>query len=153
MLPRTVFWLTSLDVAWDHPIGAGYRTFDYYAPQYLPEDLDTGVHRYRSVHSTWFETLTEMGYLGFFFMIMMIYSCLKSVRRCLARLIELEDLDNYFKVLAIQSACFAFIIAMSFMNRFRAEILYWLVLFTASAYNIYVLKAYEKKSAISQVVT
>jgi hypothetical protein len=33
---------------------------------------------------------------------------------------------------------------MTFMNRFRAEILGWLILFIASAYNLYVLRPETK---------
>jgi len=44
-------------------------------------------------------------------------------------------------VVAIEGAFITFLIGMSFMNRFTAEILYWLVLFIACAHNIYFKKA------------
>jgi hypothetical protein len=39
----------------------------------------------------------------------------------------------------------SFLFTMTFLNRFRAEILYWLVLFSALALNIYYLKENDKK--------
>ena len=36
---RFLFWASALDIAKDHPFGAGFRGFDSYAPFYLPEDL------------------------------------------------------------------------------------------------------------------
>ncbi len=141
---RIIFWMTALDIARDYPFGSGYLGFDYYAPEYLP-DIDTGFSRNRSVHSTWFEALTEIGYLGLVLLLLMIYSSYITTRKCLRRLKEDKDIENYFKIIALQAACFSYLIAMSFMNRFRAEILYWLILYTACAYNIYVLKSRGRK--------
>ena len=143
---RIIFWMTALDIAKDHPLGSGYLGFDFYAPEYLPEGINTGFSRNRSVHSTWFEALTEIGYLGLILLLLMIYSSYATTRICLRRLKEDKDIENYFKIIALQAACVAYLIAMSFMNRFRAEILYWLILYTACAYNIYVLKFAEKEN-------
>lgn len=137
---RTEFWKAAIEVSYDYPLGLGVRGFDHVSPYYLPEDLDTGRTRNRSVHSTWFEALTELGYPGMFMFLGMLFSslwCLKKAKQ-IAR--EENDPDSYFKLIAIQCACIAFAIAMTFMNRMRAEILYWLVLFCACAYNVYVIK-------------
>lgn len=138
---RMFFWVAAMDMAQDYPFGTGAFGFQVHAPDYLPEGIDTGSSRNRSVHSTWFEALTETGYLGLFFLISMLMASFKATRRCKAELVKMNDIDSYYKVLAIEAAFIAFIVAMSFMNRFRAEILYWCVLFTACAYNIYVVKA------------
>lgn len=59
----------------------------------------------------------------------------------MATLKEKEDLENYFKTVGILAATLSYLISMTFMNRLRAEMLYWFVLYSACAYNIYVIKA------------
>tara|TARA_B100001013_G_scaffold339455_1_gene261510 strand:- start:673 stop:1038 length:366 start_codon:yes stop_codon:yes gene_type:complete len=117
---------------------------------YIPEGVDTGESRKRSVHSTWFETLTEIGYVGLFALIMMLYACYRTSNITKRALKERVDVDNYFKVIALQCALLAFVVAMTFMNRMRAEILYWCVLFIACAYNIYVVRytANQEKASV-----
>lgn len=136
---RTFFWIAAWDMAKDHPFGAGTRGFDFYAPFYLSENINTGRSRNRSVHSSWFEALSEVGYLGLFAFIMMICSAFHTLGLCKKELRRNNQADEYFKVVAIGGALLAFIIAMSFLNRMRAEILYWCILYTACAYNIYIL--------------
>ena len=138
---RVIFWESAWKMAKDHPLGAGYLGFDYYAPMYIPEDVDTGGYtRHRSVHSTWFEALTEIGYLGLLVLLLLVYSCYKAIRTCRKVLNEKNDVDNYYKILALEAAFFAYIIAMTFLNRLRAEVFYWLILYLVCAYNIYVLQ-------------
>ena len=137
---RVVFWKAAWNMTLDHPAGLGIHGFDAYAPFYIPNDVNTGSHRNRSVHSTWFEALTELGYYGLFCLIAMLYACYWSTKQCRISLLKNKDIDNYYKIIAIEAFFLAFIIAMTFLNRFRAEILYWLVMFTACAYNIYVIK-------------
>jgi preprotein translocase subunit Sss1 len=149
---RLLFWLAALEMAQDYPFGNGVRGFDYYAPYYIPEDVDTGAHRNRSVHSTWMETLTEIGYPGIIVFLLALYSSFQTTRKCLKVLKEKGDADEYFKIIMLQAACLAYVVAMTFMNRFRAEILYWLILYTACAYNIYVLKGYTEKESEKKAV-
>ncbi|MBW8191629.1 O-antigen ligase family protein [Neiella marina] len=137
---RFIFWASAWEMSKDHPMGAGFRAFNFYAPYYIPEDIDTGGSRHRSVHSSWFETLTETGFIGLFVMCMMIWASLRSTKQCKRVLKDTGQVDDYFKVIAIEGALIAFVIAMTFLNRMRAEVLYWCILYTACAYNVYVLK-------------
>ncbi len=137
---RFIFWQSAWEMAKDHPFGAGNRGFDFYAPYYIPKNVHTGGQLNRSVHSTWFEALSEIGYPGLLTLIMMIYMSFRTTKKCKKQLQAIGDTDTYFKIIAIEATFIAFIVAMTFMNRMRAEILYWCVLFTACAYNIYVLK-------------
>lgn len=143
---RTAFWVAAWDMAKDYPLGNGYRGFNYYAPFYIPANINTGAHRNRSVHSTWFEVLSEVGYLGLLFFILMITSCFKALKKCKIKLQQDEKLKEFYKVLAIQAALMSFLVSMSFVNRMRSEVLYWLILFSACAYNIYVIKPEKDKS-------
>jgi hypothetical protein len=137
---RMVFWVSAWELAKDHPFGTGIKGFEYYSPFYVPQKYDTGRSRNRAVHSTWFEALSEIGYLGLFCSLMMVYSIFKGTRRTKQALMNQGDTTNYFKVIAIEAALISFIVSMTFLNSLRAEILYWLLLYASSAYNIFVLQ-------------
>ena len=137
---RIEFWKAAFNMSLDHPAGAGYRTFNILADFYIPKDINTGGHRARAVHSTWFEVLTEMGYHGLLFFILMLWACYKGNKKARAVLRRQNKVDAYFLVFAIEAALITYLVAVTFLNRSRAEILYWLVLFCAVAYNIYYLK-------------
>jgi hypothetical protein len=145
---RMIFWAASVEMAKDYPFGNGFRGFNVYAHLYIPDDVHTGRKKNRTVHSTWFEALSEIGYLGFFSLIMMLFYCAKTTQSCKKQLKKDKQVDQYFKVIAIQAALIAFMIAMTFMNRLRAEILYWCVMYTGIAYNIYILKKQAPEKAI-----
>jgi hypothetical protein len=148
---RTEYWKAAWNLAKDYPLGTGSRGFEYYAPIYIAEGVNTGKSRHRAVHSTWFEALSEVGYLGFFALIMMLYASFKATKKCKELLRKQNDINNYFKILALEAALISFMVSMTFINRFRAEVFYWLILFTACAYNIYVLKKdHSKKIAIDK---
>ncbi|WP_020408720.1 O-antigen ligase family protein [Hahella ganghwensis] len=142
---RTIFWKAAWDMAKDHPFGAGYHGFNHYAEFYIPHGYDTGGSLKRTVHSTWFETLSEVGYMGLIGFILMLFTAQRSLAKCKKELRRRQEVDEYFKVIAIEAACVAFIVAMTFLNRMRAETLYWLLLYTGCAYNLYVLKYKEPK--------
>jgi hypothetical protein len=139
---RVYFWLAAIEMAKDHPFGAGASGFIYYSPIYISDAVqDTGGSRNRAVHSTWFEVLSEIGYLGFISFVGMILYSFVTIFRTMKKLKEEKQIEQYFKVLAIGCALSCFVISMTFLNRFRAEILYWCILYTAIAYNIFVLKS------------
>ncbi len=137
---RFVFWAAAMKLGRDRPFGSGYMGFDFYAPIYLPEDMDTGSSRNRSVHSTWFQVLSEIGYLGLLIFVLMIYSSFRALRICMVRLKGLDEYESYYKVIMLQAALLCFLVSMTFMNRFGAEILYWLILYSACAYKIFVIR-------------
>jgi hypothetical protein len=142
---RVMFWKAAVDMARDHPFGAGSSGFIYYSPVYIPENINTGGSRNRAVHSTWFEVLTEIGYLGFISFVGAIYYSLITCYRAAKRLREHNEAERYFKVLAIACSLICFMVAMSFLNRLRAEVLYWCILFTAVAYNLYYLQPQQEQ--------
>lgn len=150
---RLFFWRAAWEMAKDHPFGAGARGFNYYSPFYIPEDVDTGKERTRAVHSTWFEALTEIGYLGLFTLLIMLYSAFRALAVCKKELRKGNHVDEYFKIIAIEAALLAFVVSMSFLNRLRADVLYWLILYSACAYNIYVLRMKLENSNYVQGVT
>jgi hypothetical protein len=138
---RTFFWLATLEMAKDYPLGTGIYGFIYYSPNYIPENIDTGATRNRAVHSTWFEALSEIGYLGLLSLILMVFYSHRTIAKC--RMIHSKSLspsDNY-RLVAIQAALFGFVITMTFLDRLRTDMLYWCILYTACAYSIYQSKS------------
>jgi hypothetical protein len=149
---RVLFWLAAIEMSKDHPFGGGASAFIYYSPQYISENVNTGSSRHRAVHSTWFEVLAEIGYPGLIaFGGMILYSFI-TIRRTMKHMASLGDHRRYFKVIAVGTALICFCVTMTFVNRFRAEILYWCLLYTGVIYNVYVLKSTkaEKDSLLEQ---
>lgn len=142
---RMIFWEAAWEMTKDYPFGNGYRGFNYYSPIYIPENIDTGGKRSRSVHSTWFETLTEVGYLGLAAFIFMLWSAWQYLEKTKSYLKSKLQVDEYFKIIALQGSLISFIVSMTFLNRMRAEVLYWLIMLASAAYNVYVLKKYTSK--------
>ena len=142
---RFIFWASAWEMAKDYPFGAGSKTFETFGTNYIPLDVDTGFSRNRAVHSSWFEALAEAGYLGLLLFFLIIYTSFKSLRKCMAKLKAEGDFEHYFKVVALQGALLSFLVSLTFMNRLRAEVLYWLILYSACAYNIYIVKASGKE--------
>lgn len=141
---RVYFWKASFEMAKDYPFGAGAGGFVYHSPQYLPRDLNTGSSRNRAVHSTWFEVLSEAGFLGFLFFTLMIYHTHKSFTRVRKHLWAAKDFVNSAMVLAISSGFVSFVVTMTFINRLRAEVLYWLIGLSICCVNVFIN---EKKKA------
>ena len=142
---RVFFWQAAWEMAKDYPFGAGYSGFNVNAPQYIPEYVDTGRSANRSVHSTWFETLSEVGYLGLCLFVGLLYSAFSCTQKCKRNLIKAGDYETYHLVVAMQAALLCFMVSMTFLDRMRAEVLYWLILYTACAYHLYVVVEARKE--------
>ena len=143
---RIDFWMATFDVLQDYPLGVGIQGFIELSPNYLPEHYFEGRKKGKATHSTWFQILSEIGWLGLFFLIGLLVSTLKLSRKTKQYLINVENYNAYFKVLALEGALLSFLVAASFIDRARAEMLYWLVLFIAIASNIYYLRYVDPES-------
>ncbi len=140
---RIDFWMATFDVLEDYPLGVGIQGFIELSPNYLPEHYFEGRTRGKATHSTWFQVLSEIGWLGFFFMLALLISTFKLSLNTKRYLVNVENYDAYFKVLALEGALLSFLVAASFIDRARSEMLYWLILFIAIASNIYHLRSVE----------
>ena len=136
---RTVFWLKTFDMLKDHPLGLGVYGYNTLAPLYMDDETRGGITQ-RSVHSLWFQGLSEVGWIGFGIFIGMLYSLFKLSRKVKKFLLEKKDYKNYFKIIALECALIGFLVAGTFLNRFRAEILYWMMLFLMLAIKLYYLQ-------------
>jgi len=147
---RVDFWMATFDVLQDYPLGVGIQGFIQLSPDYLPEHYFEGRKIGKATHSTWFQVLSEIGWLGFFFLLALLISTFKLSRNTKRHLIIIENYDAYFKVLALEGALLSFLVAVSFIDRARSEMLYWLILFIAIASNIYYLRSKDPKGRKSK---
>ncbi|UQG60425.1 O-antigen ligase family protein [Marinobacter sp. M3C] len=145
---RIEFWLATFEVLKDHPLGVGILGFIELSPNYLPDHYFDNRTTGKAVHSTWFQVLGEVGWVGILVFFCLIISTFKTSKKTKKKLIELKLYDCYFKVIALEGALISYLVAASFINRSRAEILYWLILFILVAFNIYVLKNVDTKPGI-----
>lgn len=134
---RVFFWKAAWNMAKDHPFGAGAGGFQYYGDEYIPDHVATGGSRVRAVHSTWFEALSETGYLGLAFFTLMIISSIRAFELARRRLLADKDFVNSAMVLSLSSGLITFIVAMTFINRMRGEVLYWFVALSVCCVNIF----------------
>ncbi len=137
---RVFFWLAAADMTKDYPMGAGAYSFILLSPQYIPESVATGRSRNRAVHSIWFQTLTEVGYIGGFCFFMMLFSAYRLTRKIKKHALNEQNTHVYFIGNALQSACIGYLTAATFLDRFRAVALYMLLIFVCCAYNVYVIQ-------------
>lgn len=137
---RIDFWMATFDVLKDHPLGVGIQGFIELSPNYLPERYFKNRKVGKAVHSTWFQALSEIGWLGLFFLLSLLIATFKLSRNTKRYLINVKNYDAYFKVLALEGALLSFLVAASFIDRTRSGMLYWLILFIAVASNIYYLR-------------
>jgi len=132
---RINFWLATFDLLEDHPFGAGIYGYESLSSNYLPENL-LGFERgrvVRAVHSIWFQSLSEIGWLGFAAFIMVLVSLFRHSRNAKKFLIRQARYKQYYLIVAIEGALVTFFVASSFINMFRSQILYWLLLFSICA--------------------
>lgn len=142
---RTHFWFATFDMMRDRPLGLGIMGYQEISAMYIPEDLRGPVEK-RAVHSSWFQLLSELGWPGpilfFFLLLSLLRLNLKAKRRLLAE----GRTDEYFRILALEVALLSYMVSASFIDRFRSEILWWMILFLAAAGNVYYLQYQERVS-------
>jgi hypothetical protein len=149
---RMKFWFAALEMSVEYPLGMGVNGFNSLASLYLTDEERLGTE-FRSVHSLWFQGLTEVGWHGLAFFLFMLWSVYRISRLARKRLLAAEKRTTYFKVLALECALFGFLVAGTFTNQFRSEILYWMILLVAVAGKVYYLQplaedqSHQKKSS------
>ncbi len=133
---RIHFWLATFDLLRDHPFGAGIYGFETLSPIYLhdPTFFDQTVSgvRERAVHSLWFQCLSEIGWLGFAAFMMLLYTLYRHLKRAKNILVQSHNFKQYYLLIAIEAGMLGFLVSGSFINMFRTQILYWMLLFAIS---------------------
>lgn len=142
---RMTFWFTTFDMLRDHPQGLGVYGYNRLAPYYMDDETRGGV-LYRSVHSMWFQGLAEVGWLGFAFFLMMLFALVKLSKKTKRYVLDQQDYNSYFKIMALECALLAYLTAGTFINRFRAEVLYWMILFILVVVKLYFIQPSKEKN-------
>ena len=146
---RTVFWWKTFEMLEDRPYGLGAWGYNQLAPLYMTDEERGGVYN-RSVHSTWFQGMAEVGYQGFILFILMLIALVRQSQVAKRYLIQQSEYENYFKILALECALIGYLVAATFIDRFRAEILYWMVLFLALAIKFHYLQPLKEQQNLQQ---
>ncbi len=147
---RILFWFKTFDMLEEYPFGMGVYGYNMLAPHYMTDEERGGV-KYRSVHSMWFQGLGEVGWLGIGVFLCMLISLALSTRRAKKFTASKCQYDIYFLILALECALIGYLVAGTFINRFRAEVLYWMILFLAIAVKVYYLRASGSDLGIKSV--
>lgn len=144
---RVTFWLTTFDMLKDYPMGMGVQGYNQLASLYLDEATLGGVQN-RSVHSLWFQGLAEVGPIGFGMFLLGLLALRRMSRKAKNLAIARGEATTYFKLLALECALISYLVAGSFINQFRAEVLYWMILLVAVGTNVYYLQRVEKEKPV-----
>ncbi|MCU7555624.1 O-antigen ligase family protein [Alteromonas sp. ASW11-19] len=135
---RINFWLATFDMLEDQPQGIGIFGYQTWSPFYLKDDSyfedvirDQGV-KFRAVHSIWFQALAEIGWHGFIFFLALLLSLWRGVLKARKLAASVGNLDMYYMGVAIEAGCISFLLAASFIDAFRIQLLYWLILYCAT---------------------
>ncbi|HLV77567.1 MAG TPA: O-antigen ligase family protein, partial [Marinobacter sp.] len=142
---RMEFWWATFDMMKDHPAGLGIMGYQEISAVYMPADVRGNVEK-RAVHSSWFQLLSEIGWPGpilFFFLLVSLWKVNRKVKK---QLISEGRTDEYFRVVALEVALLSYMVSASFIDRFRSEILWWMILFVAAAGNVYYLQYQEHRA-------
>ena len=144
---RMHFWFGTFDMIKDYPLGMGVGGYTTVSAIYLdPTQTNYTIER-RVPHSTWFQVLGDFGWLGLFVFVGMLVSALRMSHKTKKYLIKQGRPEIYHKILALECGLIGFLAAATFIDRARAEILFWMLLFLASASNVYYLQ-HQAKTAV-----
>lgn len=136
---RSLLWLKTFDMLKDHPFGLGAMGYQIASPKYLPAEWLTGGQR--AVHSTWFEVLSESGYQGLLVFLGFVSSSFVLGIKVRRHLRAIGDSYHLLQCISLESAFLALLVAISFINYFHGELLYWLPMHIAAFANIHYFKA------------
>lgn len=136
---RTHMWMSAIDLASDHPLGVGANGFQALSQEYVDSELFFGGQTSKSVHSSWFQLLSEIGWLGLFVYLCLLGSCFTLFRKVKKHLKE-GKAYFYYQVIALEGALLTYMGAASFIDIARSEIFFWLITFCACAGNIYLIR-------------
>ncbi len=135
---RIYYWKKTFEILEHHPFGVGVWGYQRMSPRLIPpEYLTKGM---RAVHSTYFQALSEYGYMGPVIVGGYLWSVFRLVSRMRKRFKERNESYLFEQIVALASGFVAFLTAAMFIDRLYAEMMYWFPMFIASFYNIYYLK-------------
>lgn len=125
---RPHFWATAFEIAKDHPLGVGPGCFPPFYNKYDSSDGEFGY--YRSVHSSHFQVLSEIGFMGTLIWILLFIVSFKklwSIRKKSKRNMVNDDNYRFYFVISNGLICSiaVFLVGGSFYE-FAYSDLIWL---------------------------
>jgi O-antigen ligase len=148
---RIEFWFATIAILKDYPAGLGIRGYNVLVADYIDSKWSEKRRATKSMHSTWFQSLAEMGYPGPILLVCLLIVSFRMTWRIKKSFESETSSYNYFLIVAIEGAFLTFIVAMSFIDRMRAEELYWFILFVSSAYSLFYLKQIKNPKALPPI--
>lgn len=150
---RLDYWSASVQMAFDHPLGIGLGNFQDKVRVYLPE-----LTIRRSAHSTVFETLAELGFLGLALLgllcLMLRQTLLRAERvsRALPRSMPMSlgsirmNFHPGWHLLAMRCSLAGYLACSLFVTRLVSEDFWMLVALTCALLNVITLEANAAKA-------
>ena len=129
---RIDYWFSTFDMLEDYKLGMGIGGFQTVSVAYL--------ERTKVPHSMWFQVLGEFSWHGLALYLTMLLSVLRFSYLTKQYLIKNKEPEKYFKVVMLECALVSFLVTGTFIDRARAEILYWLILYLSVAGNVLYLQ-------------
>lgn len=137
---RVDFWFKTFDMMRDYPMGLGVFGYQTVSPAYLDQSQLASNSGNRAVHSTWFQILSELGWLGWLLFAGLFWRLWRLTQQTKRFVLQQGQTNHYFLILALEGALLSFLVAATFIDRARAEVMYWLILYLAVAANIFYLR-------------
>lgn len=129
---RIYYWFATFDMLRDHKLGMGIGGFQTLSEVYLENN--------KVPHSMWFQVLGEFSWHGLALYLTMLLSVLRLSYLTKQYLMKNNETERYFKVVMLECSLISFLVTGSFIDRARAEILYWLILYLSVAGNVLYLQ-------------
>lgn len=136
---RVDFWLATFSVMKDYPMGVGINGFEAVSRFYLPEHYFER-NSAKAVHSSWFQLLAEAGWLGVLFFFIAMHTLFKLAKVTKKFLLDCGRVEYYFHVLCLEASLLGYFSAATFINRIRAESMWWCIVILMIATNVYYLQ-------------
>jgi len=147
---RYRMWLATFDLVDDHPGGVGINGYQTLSQIYVDAELFFDNQRYKAVHSSWFQSLAELGWFGLFAFCSLCLSAYLAMRRVRITLRQQRHTNDYFLAVSIEAGLMSYLVVGTFIDQFRAQMLYWFILYCACAYNIYCLRNNELEPLVNE---
>lgn len=128
---RIEFWKIAWELAVDNPMGIGARGFEYLSPTILPQNWLSPEIGMRSIHSLYFQAISDFGYVGILLLVGFVGSTFIGLNQVSKKSSENANVQIKIKTVAFESSFAAFLMASIFLDRLYAESFYWLMLFAA----------------------
>ncbi len=138
---RLDMWKAAIDLSQDYPLGAGGGGFLHLSPIYIPDIVESTGHR-KSVHSTYFQVLSNFGIQGLIFLMGFILSTLYELHDIRRKAPDTaEGRKIWFHSVCLTLGFLGLLVAGAFTSRLVAEVLYWLPAFSAALKNLQVIES------------